>query len=169
MAGSDVSVGFLKSQDDEFFFAEDGLSREWLSSDTAKEFIGITGSEDDVVNGGIYVNGVLTEVAGGEAAPGAFRAIYEVPGIRGRRGGCHQLLLHRIRHSRRQRLHRGKQPDLVGEGNVLLHRHDRALRVHLPAGQPAAHHPLLPLPCGKEEGGGGRSRTRCGACDLLRG
>ena len=81
MAGSDVSVGFLKSQDDEFFFAEDGLSREWLSSDTAKEFIGITGSEDDVVNGGIYVNGVLTEVAGGEAAPGAFRAIYEVPGI----------------------------------------------------------------------------------------
>lgn len=37
--------------------------------------------EGKVVSGGIYVNGVLTEVAGGEAAPGAFRAIYEVPGI----------------------------------------------------------------------------------------
>lgn len=84
-AGSDVSVGFLKSVDDEFFYTtnENGgtISREWLSTDTAKGYVGIAGSEGDVVNGGIYVNGVLTEVAGGEAAPGAFRAIYEVPGI----------------------------------------------------------------------------------------
>ena len=84
-AGSDVSVGFLKSVDDEFFYTtnENGgtISREWLSTETAKDYVGIAGSEGDVVNGGIYVNGVLTEVAGGEAAPGAFRAIYEVPGI----------------------------------------------------------------------------------------
>ena len=84
-AGSDVSVGFLKSVDDEFFYTtnENGgtISREWLSTETAKGYVGIAGSEGDVVNGGIYVNGVLTEVAGGEAAPGAFRAIYEVPGI----------------------------------------------------------------------------------------
>ena len=84
-AASDVSVGFLKSVDDEFFYTtnENGgtISREWLSTETAKGYVGIAGSEGDVVNGGIYVNGVLTEVAGGEAAPGAFRAIYEVPGI----------------------------------------------------------------------------------------
>lgn len=84
-AASDVSVGFLKSVDDEFFYTtnENGgtISREWLSTETAKGYVGIAGSEGDVVNGGIYVNGVLTEVAGGEAASGAFRAIYEVPGI----------------------------------------------------------------------------------------
>lgn len=84
-AASDVSVGFLKSVDDEFFYTtnENGgtISREWLSTKTAKDYVGIADSEGDVVNGGIYVNGVLTEVAGGEAAPGAFRAIYEVPGI----------------------------------------------------------------------------------------
>lgn len=84
-AASDVSVGFLKSVDDEFFYTtnENGgtISREWLSTETAKVYVGIADSEGDVVNGGIYVNGVLTEVAGGEAAPGAFRAIYEVPGI----------------------------------------------------------------------------------------
>lgn len=84
-AASDVSVGFLKSVDDEFFYTtnENGgtISREWLSTKTAKGYVGIADSEGDVVNGGIYVNGVLTEVAGGEAAPGAFRAIYEVPGI----------------------------------------------------------------------------------------
>ena len=78
LADSDVSVGFLKSQDDEFFFAEGGLSREWLSSDTAKDFVG---SDENVVNGAIYVNGVITEVAGGAAAPSAFRAIYEIPGV----------------------------------------------------------------------------------------
>lgn len=78
LADSDVSVGFLKSQDDEFFFTEGGLSREWLSSDTAKDFVG---SDEDVVNGAIYVNGVITEVAGGAAAPSAFRAIYEIPGV----------------------------------------------------------------------------------------
>ena len=78
LADSDVSVGFLKSQDDEFFFTEGGLSREWLSSDTAKDFVG---SDENVVNGAIYVNGVITEVADGAAAPSAFRAIYEIPGV----------------------------------------------------------------------------------------
>lgn len=84
-AGSDVSVGFLKSKDDEFFYStsENGgtISREWLSTETAKGYVGIAGQEGDVVNGGIYIDGVLTEVADGQAAGSAFRAIYEVPGV----------------------------------------------------------------------------------------
>ena len=84
-AGSDVSVGFLKSKDDEFFYStnENGgtISREWLSTETAKGYVGIAGTEGDVVNGGIYIDGVLTEIEGGQAAGSAFRVIYEVPGV----------------------------------------------------------------------------------------
>lgn len=84
-AGSDVSVGFLKSKDDEFFYStsENGgtISREWLTTETAKRYVGIAGSEGDVVNGGIYIDGVLTDVADGQAAGSAFRVIYEVPGV----------------------------------------------------------------------------------------
>ena len=84
-AGSDVSVGFLKSKDDEFFYStnENGgtISREWLSTETAKGYVGIAGQEGDVVNGGIYINGVLTDIADGQAADSAFRVIYEVPGV----------------------------------------------------------------------------------------
>ncbi len=84
-AGSDVSVGFLKSQDDEFFYTTDDnggtLSREWLSTSEAKGYVGNASLEGDVVNGGIYINGVLTDIADGKAADSAFRVIYEIDGI----------------------------------------------------------------------------------------
>ena len=84
-AGEDVSVGFLKSQDDEFFYTtnENGgtLSREWLTTTEAKKYIGNASLEGDVVNGGIYINGVLTDIADGTAADSAFRVIYETDGI----------------------------------------------------------------------------------------
>ena len=84
-AGADVSVGFLKSQDDEFFYTtnENGgtLSREWLTTTEAKKYIGNASLEGDVVNGGIYINGVLTDIADGTAADSAFRVIYETDGI----------------------------------------------------------------------------------------
>ncbi len=84
-AGEDVSVGFLKSQDDEFFYTtnENGgtLSREWLTTTEAKKYIGNASLEGDVVNGGIYINGVLTDIADGTAADSAFRVIYEIDGI----------------------------------------------------------------------------------------
>ena len=84
-AGSDVSVGFLKSQDDEFFYTTDDnggtISREWLSTSKAKGYVGNATLEGDVVNGGIYINGVLTDIADGKAADSAFRVIYETDGI----------------------------------------------------------------------------------------
>lgn len=84
-AGEDVSVGFLKSQDDEFFYTtnENGgtLSREWLTTTEAKKYIGNASLEGDVVNGGIYINGVLADIADGTAADSAFRVIYEIDGI----------------------------------------------------------------------------------------
>lgn len=84
-AGEDVSVSFLKSQDDEFFYTtnENGgtLSREWLTTTEAKKYIGNASLEGDVVNGGIYINGVLTDIADGTAADSAFRVIYETDGI----------------------------------------------------------------------------------------
>ena len=179
-AGSDVSVGFLKSVDDEFFYTtnENGgtISREWLSTETAK---GLCRHRRQRRRRGQRRHLCERCPHRGRRRRGSSRCVqshlrsarHPSAGtlFRGRRGGCHQLLLHRVRHSRRQRLHRGKQPDLVGEGNVLLHRHDRALRVHLPAGQPAAHHPLLPLSCGEERGEiclcsrGGTRRSTCGS------
>lgn len=82
-AGADVDVGFLKAYDDEFFFTteENGgtISREWLTTDQAKEFVGETG--DSVVNKGIYVNGQLVETEGGQEVDGAFRVIYEIDGV----------------------------------------------------------------------------------------
>lgn len=84
-AGSDVDVGFLKSKDDEFFYTtrENGgtLSREWLSTATAKSYVGNRNMEGDVVNGGIYVGGQLVTPEAGKAVDGAFRVIYEVPGV----------------------------------------------------------------------------------------
>ncbi len=87
-AGSDVSVGFLKAKDDEFFFTSklaDGtasISRQYLHSVGAASFVGVTGygSEADSINiknGGIYIGGTLTEVSGGQAAASPFRVIYE--------------------------------------------------------------------------------------------
>ncbi len=85
-AGADVDVGMLKAQDDEFFFAtnegEDGtISREYLSTQEAKTFIGNTELEGDVVSGAIYVNGQAVETTGGQETEGAFRVVYEISGV----------------------------------------------------------------------------------------
>lgn len=85
-AGADVDVGMLKAQDDEFFFTtnegEDGtISREYLSTQAAKTFIGNTELEGDVVSGAIYVNGQAVETTGGQETEGAFRVVYEIPGV----------------------------------------------------------------------------------------
>lgn len=84
-AGANVDVGFLKSKDDEFFYTtnENGgtISREWLSTTTAKTYVGNPTMEGDVVNGGIYVNGQLVTPTEGQAVDGAIRVIYEVPGV----------------------------------------------------------------------------------------
>lgn len=84
-AGANVDVGFLKAHDDEFFFTtnENGgtISREWLGTEQAKNFVGIGGTEGAVQNGAIYVDGQIVEPAGGQAADGAFRVIYEIPGV----------------------------------------------------------------------------------------
>lgn len=87
-AGSDVSVGFLKAKDDEFFFAtkENGgtIARDYLSTATAKKFLGLS-TDDTIVNKGIYKQtadgGVLVTPQGGEAVDGTFRAIYEIAGV----------------------------------------------------------------------------------------
>ena len=85
-AGADVDVGMLKAQDDEFFFTtnegEDGtISREYLSTQEAKTFIGNTELEGDVVSGAIYVNGQAVETTGGQETEGAFRVVYEISGV----------------------------------------------------------------------------------------
>ena len=85
-AGADVDVGMLKAQDDEFFFTtnegEDGtISREYLSTQEAKTFIGNAELEGDVVSGAIYVNGQAVETTGGQETEGAFRVVYEISGV----------------------------------------------------------------------------------------
>ncbi len=80
-----VDVGFLKSQDDEFFYTtqENGgtLSRQWLSTTEAKTYVGNPALEGDVVNGGIYVGGSLVETVPGQEVANAFRVIYEIDGV----------------------------------------------------------------------------------------
>ena len=85
-AGADVDVGMLKAQDDEFFFTtnegEDGtISREYLSTQEAKTFIGNAELKGDVVSGAIYVNGQAVETTGGQETEGAFRVVYEISGV----------------------------------------------------------------------------------------
>ena len=85
-AGEDVDVGMLKAKDDEFFFTtnegEDGtISREYLTTQAAKTFVGNSSLEGDVVSGAIYVNGQAVETTPGAETEGAFRAIYEIPGV----------------------------------------------------------------------------------------
>ena len=85
-AGPDVDVGMLKAKDDEFFFTtnegEDGtISREYLTTTAAKTFVGNPAMEGDVISGAIYVNGQAVETTGGQETEGAFRAIYEIPGV----------------------------------------------------------------------------------------
>ncbi len=92
MAGPGVSVGMLKAMDDEFFFNStlaDGtpsISRQFLQSKAAAQFVGVTGYGEtadaiDIKNGGIYIGGSLVNVAGGQAASGAFRVVYEADEI----------------------------------------------------------------------------------------
>lgn len=83
-ANSDVSVANLKASDDEFFYNSTDyqgtktIARQYLQSKAAAQFVGAAFSGPiDVVNGGIYIGGKLTEVKEGTAAPAAFRAVYE--------------------------------------------------------------------------------------------
>ncbi len=85
-AGSDVDVGFLKADDDEFFFTgvdasgEPTISREFLHSTTAANFVGLTyeeGGEINVQNKAYYVNGQVVERTLGTAIDEPFRVIYE--------------------------------------------------------------------------------------------
>lgn len=83
-ADADVSVGNLKAQDDEFFYnstsvnGDKTVSRQFLQSVDAAKFVKYQYTDEiNIVNGGIYVDGVLTEVKEGEAVNGAFRVIYE--------------------------------------------------------------------------------------------
>lgn len=84
-ANPNVDVGFLKAHDDEFFFttSENGgtISREFLSTSSAKSFVGNANMEGSVQSGAIYVGGQVVETTGGQAVEGAFRAIYEVAGV----------------------------------------------------------------------------------------
>ncbi len=85
-AAADVPVGNLKARDDEFFYTSTDIndnrtiSRQYLHSKAAAAFVGVDTaalSEINIENGGIYIGGVLTPVAEGTAAPGAFRVVYE--------------------------------------------------------------------------------------------
>lgn len=88
-----VSVGVLKANDDEFFFAStlaDGtksISRQYLHSVGAATFVGLTdypATADgiNIENGGYYVNGTLVgSPEGGQAVGQAFRVIYEADEI----------------------------------------------------------------------------------------
>lgn len=91
-AGDAVSVGMLKAMDDEFFFTSklpDGtpsICRQYLHSVGAASFVKVTGYGNtadaiNIQNGGIYVGGTLTQVAGGQAVGAPFRAIYEADEI----------------------------------------------------------------------------------------
>ncbi len=82
--GEGVSVGILKSNDDEFFFkgtdAATGKaysSREWLNTSNARKFVQSADSAA-VVPGHIYVGGVDEgTVTGGQTAAPGFRVVYE--------------------------------------------------------------------------------------------
>ena len=91
-ADSDVDVGMLKAQDDEFFFTSkdvDGnptICRQYLQSVGAAGFVGDNSYKEtkviDIKNGGIYVKGKLVEAELGQQVDGAFRVVYEdVAGI----------------------------------------------------------------------------------------
>ena len=87
-AGSNVSVGILKAQDDEFFFGSkfaDGtpsICREYLHSVGAATFVGLSGYGEtkdaiDIKSGDVYVGGSVVETEEGTKVDGAFRVIYE--------------------------------------------------------------------------------------------
>ena len=174
-AGADVDVGMLKAKDDEFFFTtnegEDGtISREYLTTQAAKTFVGNASLEGDVVSGAIYVNGQAAETVdickrpgggnrrrtgNGGRVQGSLRDPRRAPAeplLGGRRGsGCQLLLLH-IR----------RQPGMVGEGSVLPHRTYRVLRAHLPSCKPSAHHSAVQEPARGKTRHRGALRTASG-------
>ena len=88
-----VTVGVLKANDDEFFFKStfaDGtpsISREYLHSVGAANFVGLTGygtSKDsiNIENGAFYVDGkVVADPQPGQALGTSFRVIYEADEI----------------------------------------------------------------------------------------
>jgi len=91
-ADSDVSVGILKANDDEFFFSTsswanpgntlgDGstaLARDYLNSVYGANFVGINATGSIAIqNKGIYVDGQVVSVSAGQAAEPGFRVIYE--------------------------------------------------------------------------------------------
>lgn len=79
-----VSVGIVKSNDDEFFFSgtdsvtgQSYSSRQWLTTTNAHNFVKSTDSAP-VISGHIYVNGVdRGAYTGGKTAEPGFRAVYE--------------------------------------------------------------------------------------------
>lgn len=83
-ADSDVSVGNLKAKDDEFFYdstdinGNDTIARQYLQSVDAANFVNLAYTDSiNVVDGGIYINGILTDIQEGQPAGGAFRVVYE--------------------------------------------------------------------------------------------
>ena len=83
-AGANVSVGNLKANDDEFFYTgrdyegNRTIARQYLTSTGAASFVGATfDGPINVVNDGIYINGVLTDIQEGTQAPAPFRVVYE--------------------------------------------------------------------------------------------
>ena len=83
-AGANVSVGNLKANDDEFFYTGKDyegnrtIARQYLTSTGAASFVGAKfDGPINVVNDGIYINGVLTDIQEGTQAPAPFRVVYE--------------------------------------------------------------------------------------------
>lgn len=83
-AGANVSVGNLKANDDEFFYTGKDyegnrtIARQYLTSTGAANFVGAKfDGPINVVNDGIYINGVLTDIQEGTQAPAPFRVVYE--------------------------------------------------------------------------------------------
>ena len=86
-AGEGVSVGILKSNDDEFFFSgtdpvtgQDFTSRQWFTTSAARSFVGLDPSATDqaVISNHIYVDGTDEgEFTGAATAEPGFRVVYE--------------------------------------------------------------------------------------------
>ena len=87
-AAPGVSVGIVKSNDDEFFFkgtdpvtGVEYSSRMWLDTTNARNFVKST-ADDPVISGHIYVDGTdIGPVTGGQTAQPGFRAVYEADQI----------------------------------------------------------------------------------------
>lgn len=83
-AGEGVSVGIIKSNDDEFFFSgidpatgAEYTSRQWLGTTNARNFVK-SADTVPVVSGHIYVGGTdMGTFSGGTTAEPGFRAVYE--------------------------------------------------------------------------------------------